>query len=290
MNQRLVAEFTALVAVQAPLIIEGTSPLTEGPLWVFWQHSKTLWPRRRHELEQLCSASPTADDDHRTHRILAAASDVLVGELLTRVAGAVLTACDRRLRLRRAEPIARNVLAVHQHCRATVLRMLSHSNCLPADQLAELDRLRRRVERWTDVLLGPMIARYGDELAVFAFDPRRARDFGEEQFQARFRSTAQPAWSFLLAGLHSAFPDNQPGLASNDPTLPILRSILALFPNDAFQSEGPIQSLRQSRIARASQHAETSPEVDEKTSHRLRHDFSTCKRHAPRFARRRTQQ
>lgn len=289
MNQRLVAEFTALVAAQAPLIIEGTTPLTEGPLWVFWQHSKTFWPRRRHDLEELCSKDANVTNAERAREIVAIASDLLVGELLTRVSGAVLTACDRQRRLRRAEPIARNVLAVHQQCRASVLRMLLHSTCLPAEQLAELDRLRRRIERWTDLLLGPLVAHYGDDLADFAFDPRRARDFGEEQFGARLRSNAQPAWSFLLAGLRSAFPSEAPG-SSDDAVLPIMRSILALFPENAFRPEGPIQSLRQCRIARGSEHAEGPPEVSKESSHRLRHDFASLSHRGPRSSCRRNRE
>ena len=110
MNQQLVAEFSALVAVHAPLIIEGTMPLEEGPLWVYWQHGKTLWPRRKRELEALCAATDSNSHSDRTSQIMKTASDLLVGELLTRIAGAVLTACDRQQRLQRAEPIARNIL------------------------------------------------------------------------------------------------------------------------------------------------------------------------------------
>lgn len=281
MNHRMVAEFTALVAVQAPLIVEGTSPLAEGPLCVYWQHSKTLWPRRRRELDELCSGMVANGSSDRIQQVVAIASDLLIGELLTRVAGAVLTACDRRQRLRRAEPIARNVLTVHQQCRASVLRLLLHSTCLPADQLAELDRLRRRVERWTDMLLGPLVAHYGNELADFAFDPRRARDFGEDQSQARFSSSSRPAWSFLLAGLRSAFPSPPGSTSANDPTLPILRSILALFPEDAFHSAGPIQSLQQTRVARASEHSEGPPETPDHSPQRLRHDYAATTRRVP---------
>lgn len=287
MNQRMVAEFSALVAAQAPLIIEGITPLAEGPLCVYWQHSKTLWPRRRRELDELCSELTDHSSSEQIQRVVTIASDLLIGELLTRVAGAVLTACDRRQRLRRAEPIARAVLTVHQQCRASVLRLLLHSNCLPADQVAELDRLRRRVERWTDVLIGPLVAHYGNELADFAFDPRRACDFGEEQLQARLGSTSRPAWSFLLAGLRSAFPNSSGQVSSSDPTMPILRSILALFPDDAFHSEGSIQSLQRTRVARASEYTEGPPDTAEHSTQRLRHDPAGSTRHAPLQPRRR---
>lgn len=280
-NQRLIAEFTALVAAQAPLIIEGTMPLAEGPLWVYWQHSKTLWPRRKRELEELSSLPDSGSPPDRSSEIREIAGDLLVGEMWTRVAGAVLTACDRRQRLQRAEPIARNVLAVHQQCRSAVLRMLLHSTVLPADQLGELDRLRRRVERWTDVLLGPLIAHYGSELSDFAFDARRAREFADEQMSARFRSTSQPAWSFLLAGLRTAFPGGSSASPLNDPTLPILRSMLALFPDDAFQSSGPIQSLRHSRVVRAGQQSERPFAHSNESLQKLRRDLANSTHRQP---------
>ena len=180
-----------------------------------------------------------------------------------------------------------NELSVHQQCRASVLRLLLHSTCLPVDQLAELDRLRRRVERWTDMLLGPLVTHYGNELADFAFDPRRARDFGAEQSQARFGTTARPAWSFLLAGLRSAFPNRPGSVAASDPILPILRSIMALFPDDAFHPEGPIQSLQQTRVARASEQPEGPPDTLDDSPRRLRHDLAASTRRAPLLSRRR---
>lgn len=257
-------------------------PLAEGPLWVYWQHSKTLWPRHKRELDELCSMADSSRPPDFSSRILKTAGDLLVGEMWTRVAGAVLTACDRRQRLQRAEPIARNVLAVHQQCRSAVLRILLHSTVLPADQLSDLDRLRRRVERWTDVLLGPLVAHYGDELANFAFDARRAREFATEQMSARFRSTSQPAWSFLLAGLRTAFPGGPSVSPSNDPTLPILRSMLALFPEDAFQSSGPIQSLRHSRVVRAGQQPEQPFAHSTESLQKLRRDLANAThRHPP---------
>lgn len=287
MNHRMVAEFSALVAAQAPLIIEGSTPLADGPLSVYWQHGKTYWPRRRRELDELCDIAADSDDSAVTEAIVSIASDLLVGELLTRVAGAILTACDRRQRLRRAEPIARAVLTVHQQCRTSVLHLLLHSTCVPADQLAELDRLRRRVERWTDLLLGPLVAHYGNELADFAFDPRRARDFGDDQLEARFTSTSRPSWSFLLAGLQSAFPNRVGRTSSNDAVMPILRSIIAIFPEDAFQTDGPIHSLQHVRLVRALQQIEGPAESPDAPHLRLRTDGTSASHQPPQISRRR---
>jgi hypothetical protein len=278
LNQRLFVEFTALVAAQAPLVIEGLAPIPDGLLSVYWQHSQAVLRHWRREMQAAERASQ-ADDCDRWH---AMASNVLVSEMLTRVWGAVLTASDRRQPARRSEPIARSVLVAHQQCRAEVLRFLLHSKILPVEQLADLDRLRRRVERWTDLLVGPLILRYGEEPEAFAFDARRARDFGQDQFQARFHSSARPAWSFLLAGLRTAFPgDSTNRRTVKDPMMPILRAVLATFPDDAFQAEGAIKSLRAVRLSRDGQFPDrpfTNPEV---ATRKLRRDDVRPSRHIP---------
>jgi hypothetical protein len=286
-NQRLLAEFTALVAAEASLVIEGPTPISNGLLWVYWQHSQGLWRRWRKTIEDTANhADPVAG-----RLLLAAAKDVLVSEMLTRVWGAVLTACDLRRGTRHAEPIARSVLAAHGQCRVSVLRLLVHSQVLPIERLAELDRTRRRVERWTDVLVGPLVARFGEELADFAFDQRRAHDFGSQQSPARFQATSQPAWSFLMAGLRSAFP-GEAGMAvsTKDPTLPIMRSVLAAFPDDAFGSEGPIKSLRWARISRSGQNPECAAPLLPRRAGNFRQDIAGHARHDPHRSAHRPQQ
>ncbi len=270
-NQRQLAEFTVLVAAQAPLLIEGTSPISDGPLWVYWQYSKSMLSRWRRIVDDAVSQPHSEQSDS----LLQIASDILTSELLTRVWGAVLVACDERQRVRRSGPIAQSVLTAHQQSRASVLRMLVHSSALPIDQLADLDRLRRRVERWTDVLVGPLVVRYGDRLASFAFDPRRARDFGEGENQTRFQSTSQPAWSFLLAGIRTAFSHQEPANSPhNDPLLPMMRSVLATFPSGTFQSEGPIKSLLMTRVSRSSERPESAPMFNSESSRTWRHDVA----------------
>ncbi len=277
MNHRLFVEFTALIAAQASLIIEGITPILDGPLWVYWQHSQAVLRRWRMTIDQFEKHS----DPDAPRQILEIAEDVLVAEMLTRVWGAVLTACDLQRDKKHSAQIARNVLNAHQQCRVSVLRSLVHSDTLPIERMAELDRLRRRVERWTDLLVGPLVARFGEPLAAFAFDARRASDFGEEHFSSRFQTTSQPSWSFLLAGLRSAFPTNKRTEPSaNDPMLPILRSILASFPDDAFGADGPIKSLRWSRANRSGQHAE-GPTTIPKPHRIVRQDSAGYSRHVP---------
>jgi hypothetical protein len=54
-----------------------------------------------------------------------------------------------------------------------------------------------------------------------------------------------------------------------------------LFPDNVFQAEGPIQSLRQSRIVRSSEHSEGPLELSEQSFEYMRHDLATSSRRNP---------
>lgn len=183
MNQQTFVEFTALVAAQASLVIEGTAPIPDGPLWIYWQYSQAVLRRWRGMIEIAArQPEPTV-----SQQVLDIAEQLLLTEMLTRVWGTVLTACDLQRDQRRSKQIARSVLETHQQCRNSVLRLLVHADSLPIERMAELDRLRRRIERWTDLLIGPYVARFGEPLDVFAFDPRRARDLAKSNSRHAFR-------------------------------------------------------------------------------------------------------
>ena len=266
------AEFTALVASQSPLVIEGLSPVPDGPLWVYWQYSQAAL---RHWRKTLLDDDAAADVWRLTQQ-LDAAQQTLVTEMLTRVWGAVLTASDLHRAQRRAEPIACGVFKTHLDCRRLALQRMAESPAGLDDRMADLDRLRRRVERWTDLLLGPLVARFGDRVAQFAYEPRRALEFGQEGTIQMFGGISPPAWAFLMAGLQTSFSGRRPS-STNWPEhlLPILRSILAMFPDDAFAGEGLIKSLRIARIDRSSRIAERADTLPSHPHRLLRRDPST---------------
>ena len=84
-----------------------------------------------------------------------------------------------------------------------------------------------------------------------------------------------------MAGLRSAFPGEVGSVAgTKDPTLPILRSVLASFPDDAFGSEGPIKSLRWSRASRSGQNPE-SPLLPSRMASNFRNDITGHSGHVP---------
>jgi hypothetical protein len=80
---------------------------------------------------------------------------------------------------------------------------------VPSDEAADLDALRRRAERWTDLLVAPLILEH--EVNDFAFDPARSADFAEAFATDTADANQSAAWSLLLPSLRLIFRrHNQP--------------------------------------------------------------------------------
>jgi len=216
-------------------------------------------------------------------------TEVFVSEVLTRVWTSILVAADRRRGVRYAEPIARSVLVGHLEARRCCLEFMVNGSDVPLHELIELDRLRRRAERWTDVLIAPMVVRY--PVGEFAFDEQRARDFAQD---LESRGPSHRLWALILAGVQLAFADDpqcgratalaggdedvpqdqtprhqarkadsaEPASGAGDERWSVIRSILACFPSDAFTDEGVFKSLRHLRVSRSGTVSDRRPGPD----------------------------
>ena len=181
--------------------------------------------------------------------------EILTGEILTRVWAAVLCAYDRAHGAELAEPIARSVLIGHLEARHRVLTLLVQGPGIDADEAVKLNYLRRRSERWTDLLVGylsPLL-----DTGEFAIDSRRARDFAQDlKYQGNFPG-GRHAWPLVLASLRSAFRQGLGPLSPNaDLNARIAASILSCFPPELFDSTGLFRSLWLLRLANVTNDAQ----------------------------------
>jgi hypothetical protein len=179
--------------------------------------------------------------------IRAVFADILGSDLAVRVWAAVLIGHDRASQISSAGPIARSVLLHHLEVRRKLLALLV-GNDAAANDCAEIDRLRRRLEHWSDLAIGHLVYRHG--AGECAFDLRRAMEFGEEQSADGGEVPPASAWDVYLVCLRSVFPDVElTGGVYADLREELFHSILACFPDEAFRERRPLGAARAHRPA-----------------------------------------
>jgi hypothetical protein len=248
---RDVAEIAALASAHSSPLIEGANPLPEHPLREFWNQSRQrlhAWMRR---LERYPAEFESANRDRQTvlwQQLEVILAEILVCELLTRVWTAVLSAADQKRGVCVTEPIARSILLGQMKARQLALNVMANGPYPRRTDIVPLNRLRCRSERWTDMLLGHLVAQY--ELADFAFDTDRALDFGRAQLSQGVRDPKCQIWKLIHAGLRIAYPDAiSYRLAHPDHHRRITVSVIATFDDDASLAVGPFQSVLQNHAS-----------------------------------------
>jgi hypothetical protein len=190
-------------------------------MWEEGRQLTTDWQRRLELLESTAHPSVALDHDLLLSTL---ANEVLSMEMPTRIVATVLATRDRLRQQPECRPIIDNTLFCIQHVRLRLLKLVLEGD----DRHSAIDRFRRRCERWTDLLIGPCMVRFGT--ATYAHDARRSWEFGEDLLMdtaldmsqqlvrpsllAAFRGTAGKSpiqsefgASFLLS-LHALVPES----------------------------------------------------------------------------------
>ena len=248
MHARELVEVAGLVALNGPLLACAPHQLALASLEQYWATSKFRFESWTRVLKQYAtlSAEPSRENFDEWIEIRAALDEIFASEILTRVWSAVLVACDRRAGANQAEPIARGVFRSHLDARRRALTLLVHGAGLGVKQAAGVNRLRRRAERWSDLLLGGLW-HIGD-VRPFAVDAERAEDFAAE-LAHRGARTGQLAWRLTIVSMRNAFRSDMSVIAANpDANARITASILGCFPGSLFDSTGLFHALWMTRL------------------------------------------
>jgi hypothetical protein len=212
------------------------------------------WGRSLKSLGEEVSQADPQQRQARWPVVRGVLEEILTGEVLTRVWTAVLCACDREHGSRQAEPVARSVLIGHLEARHRVLTLLVRGRGIDAEQGVKLNHLRRRSERWTDLLVGYLSGLH--DVSEFAIDPARARDFAEDLRYQGDLPGGRHAWPLVLASVRSAFRQGlSPTSPNADLNTRIAAAILSCFPPELFDSTGILRSLWLLRLTSVAQDA-----------------------------------
>lgn len=243
MHARELVELAAILSAQGPALIQSREPIPPSSLEDYWVASKSRLDRWARSLKSLSTPGLGGASAKGCRRPLVQAvlEEVLLGEPLTRVWAAVASAWDRRRNTDEAEPIARSVLVGHMEARHRVLTLLVRAPAIDADYAVKLNRLRRRTERWSDMLVGHLIETA--DVAEFAPEPERAREFARDLRDQSRQAGGRYARPLVTASLRAAF---RQGLAAESPNADlngrIAESILSAFPPEMFDATGVFRS------------------------------------------------
>ena len=253
MHARELVELAAIVSAHGPVLIRDARPLSTSSIEQYWAASKCRLDRWGRSLKEFSDAAGESDPQRRRDRwpfVRGVLEEVLTGEVLTRVWTAVLSAYDRSHNTDRAEPVARSVLIGHMEARHRVLTLMVRGPGIDAESAVKLNHLRRRTERWTDMLVGYLTGLH--DVSEFAVEPQRAKDFAEDlQYRSDLKG-GRHAWPLVLASLRGAF---RRGLCPTSPNADlnaeIATAILASFQPGLFDSTGLFRSLWLTRLCNA---------------------------------------
>ncbi len=247
LRARDLVELAALVADHAHTIVSHHGPAVASQLDAYWIASKRrldLWAAelKAHNGADDSQARRAAERFRPRHLV----EEIVASEVLTRVWTAILSTVDHRAGSSELAPVGRSVFVGHLEARHRALQLLLHGIRIPLSEAASINRLRGRVDRWTDLLVG-RIVRLGPVLDLAA-DSERCQRLASEL--ARQEATGDhQAWPNVLAALRVAFRQlPQFATPHAEANGAIAASVLACLHGAAFDGVGLLRSDWLSRL------------------------------------------
>jgi hypothetical protein len=231
-----------LVELAARLALESVNPANRGEN--NFEFVKQYWTASKCRLESWQRALKIFSDDLQVDdpwhdpwpATEVVVQEILISELLTRVWSAVLIQCDQTSQNGELTGAAQSVFISHMEASNQAMRLLVAQPLHRQAAVERLDVQRRRIERWTDLLLGCLP---NSSIAErFAHDRNRMLDFAADR---RLQSANELRQSnrILLASLNAELKSHSNRFAAN-PELnrQIAAGVMAFLSHDQFDSIG----------------------------------------------------
>jgi hypothetical protein len=249
-------ELGALAAAHGPAVIDLAPDWSPQALQRYWSAGKfrvDAWGREIGAYTRHMQSAPPESRSQLWRQIRPALEEILTAEVLNRVWTAVMCLSDRRRGAGDAEAVARSVYIGQMEARNRALNLMVYGQGFDIKEAVELNQLRRRTERWTDLLLGHLMIHHN--ASEFAFDAERAHEFADDlRDQGGLCGTA---WRLTMASLRAAFSDGlSPQAAHAELNFRIGSAVVELLPVELFDSVGLPQSLWMMRLTNLTDRAQ----------------------------------
>ena len=257
MHSAELVDLAALVSMHAPALVRLTRKLPDGELERYWTASKCRQDRWQLALVALKdSRQQLIGATGGLHRYaLGIFEEIFTGEILARVWNGVLAAYDAHRGGDHAEPVARSVLVGHLEVRCRTLTFLTNAREIPLGGLAEINRLRRLCERWTDLLLAEIC--HQADLSALAHEPARMREFAADVPRDTSGQHTRMRHALVQASLAGAFHGRVTLPSPNgDLNRRIAAGVLGCFQPEVFDGAGVLRSAWATRLLAAADDAE----------------------------------
>ncbi|MBI1900800.1 MAG: hypothetical protein HYS13_06775 [Planctomycetia bacterium] len=250
MHASQLVELAAYVSAHGPVLLGGQAAVSSKLLQDYWTVSKLrldAWSRELKTYETTWHETPAQKQAARFRSLRTIIEEILASEALTRVWAAVVTACDQKRSASEGEPIVSSILLGHVEARHRALTLLIHGPGVPVEDAVAVNKLRSHLERWTDLLVGYLLS--AGDVARFAAQPSRAREFADDLTHQGAWQAGREAWTVLLAslrgGVRSMLRDASPNAQLNRQ---IAASIAGCFQPHMFDAGGLVNSPWPDRI------------------------------------------
>ncbi len=258
MHTRELIDLAAVVSIHGPVLIRDAGEISATSVEDYWTASKCRldrWGRALKSLSVKLADAQPASACRASQQVRGVLEEILIGEVLTRVWTAVMCAYDRHRGTDQMEPVARSILIGHLEARHRVLTLLVNGSGMETEQAVKLNRLRKRTERWTDMLVGYLAGLH--DISEFAIDPERAEDFAEDLSHQSQLPGGRHAWPLIQASLRAGFST---GLAQASPNADlnqeIAAAILSCMPPELFDGTGLFRSIWMTRLSNVANDAQ----------------------------------
>lgn len=238
MKLAYLTEVAAIMAAHSQMFIEQPEEISAEAVGDYYIHSRNRFNRWMRDLDASETTGPTRDSVRlagpaRFQSIpVAVTQEVLINDMVARIWTLLLLARDANHGIDRTQPVARNIYLGHLSVRHKAMRALLTDDRVSPEQLLAVDKLRKSIERWTDLLGCSLMGQFN--LWDYAFDKERATEFLVDRADQSATSHHSRSWVLILAGLRHSFQDTD-GLSASihEDDRRLVRLMLNCFPESA---------------------------------------------------------